>query len=167
MGGRIVVDETLAPVRIPGSVLHELFAHARQACPDECCGLLTGDAAEPFRHCHRCRNEMGRLHQQDPDRYPRDARHAFHMNENDTLAVMNEAELRGERVYGVYHSHVGVEAYFSEVDQEYALQELFPFPDASHIVISVAEGAVKEAGAFRWLPEARRFEGRRVEAGAP
>jgi proteasome lid subunit RPN8/RPN11 len=161
------VDESLPPVRLPGSVLNEMFAHARQACPDECCGLLTGDDGERFRHCHRCRNEMTRLHQNDPERHPRDARHAFHMNPSDTLRVMNEAELRGERVHGVYHSHIGVEAYFSELDQEYALQELFPFPDCEHIVISLVDGEVKGTGAFRWRRDEHRFEGRRVEAEAP
>ena len=116
---RIEVDESLAPVRIPGSVLNEIFDDERIRALKELVAPYPVD-------------EVVEL-----DSIPRDARHAFHMSPSDTLRVMNEAELRGERVHGVYHSHVGVEAYFSELDQEYALQELFPFPDCEHIVISV------------------------------
>ncbi len=167
MARRILVEQSLEPVRIPGPVLHEIFAHARQCFPEECCGLLTGTAAERFLRSHPCTNEMTLMHQREPERYPRDNRHAFHMRDADYLRVMREAEARDERVNGVYHSHAGVEAYFSELDQEYARQELFPFPDADHLVVSVVDGQVKGAAAFRWLRDEGRFEGRRVEAAGP
>ena len=69
-----------------------------------------------------------------------------------------------------YHSHVGVGAYFSELDQEYATQELFPFPGADHFVIAVVDGEVKkvvEISVFRWNAAEGRFEGRPVQAVAP
>ncbi|MEE2679469.1 MAG: hypothetical protein VX546_12890, partial [Myxococcota bacterium] len=52
----------------------------------------------------------------------------------------------GERVTAVYHSHVGVACYLSDVDLE--LVELSQFPDAEQVVISVREEHL-EAGIFR------------------
>jgi proteasome lid subunit RPN8/RPN11 len=103
---------------------------------------------------------MTRLHRQDPITYPRGGERAFHMNEFDYVRVQRDAETVGAKVTGVYHSHVEAGAYFSEDDQESALQELYPFPKVDHIVISVVDRAVKEVAAFRWLPEEGRFEGR-------
>jgi proteasome lid subunit RPN8/RPN11 len=136
---------------------------------EECCGLLVGDASVSFREVHPCRNDMNRHHRRDPFNFPRDARHAFHMRETDYQRVVREAERRGLRVTGIYHSHVNAEAYFSELDQEFASQPLFPFPDAHHLVLSVTGEAsttplVVGVAAFRWLPEEGRFEGVTVRA---
>jgi hypothetical protein len=57
-------------------------------------------------------------------------------------------------------------AYFSELDQEFAGQQHFPFPDADHIVLGVFEGKVKELGLFRREPVSRKFVGRAVVADA-
>jgi len=162
--GRIELDPELLPLEMSGRVLNELFAHALESHPEECCGLLIGNREVRFRDARRCRNEMTRHHQQDPLNFPRDGTQAFYMNEADYLAVMKQAEAEGASVTGVYHSHVGADSYFSELDQEFAAQELFPFPNADHIVISVVEGRVKQAGAFRYRAEDGSFEGRRVEA---
>ena len=120
---RIAVDESLPPVCIPGPVLNEALLHARQAFPEECCGLLTGSPSRPFGSCHPCANDMSALHRRDPVRHPRDNHHGFHMRETDYLRVTQDAEAKGEHVTGVYHSHAGAEVYFSEVDQAYALGE--------------------------------------------
>jgi proteasome lid subunit RPN8/RPN11 len=142
-------------------VWNELRAHARETWPEECCGLVTGPAPGRYQALHRCRNEMTRLHRQDPDSHPRDGRHAFYMNELDYLRVRDEARARGEEVTAVYHSHVGAGVYFSELDQTCAGQELFPFPEADHIVIAVVEGQVRDLGLFRRRADGA-FEGRAV-----
>jgi len=165
--GRVEVEPGLAPLAVPGRVLHEVYAHALEAYPEECCGLLTGDDLVRFRATHRCRNEMTRLNQTDPLNFPRDGSRAFHMNEADYLAVMKKAEAEGLRVTAVYHSHVDAGAYFSPLDQEFASQPLFPFPEAHHLVVSVVEQKVRGAGAFRWIAGEARFEGRPVEAVTP
>ena len=151
-------------MEIAGPILHELYAHALEAYPEECCGLLTGADRVRFRGVHRCRNEMTRLHRHDRLNYPRDGTQAFHMNEADYLDVVRKAEARHENVTGVYHSHVDADAYFSELDQDFASQPLFPFPDADHIVVSVLDGKVRGAGAFRFLAGAGGFSGRAVLA---
>lgn len=160
MSGHVEVNPKLAPVVIAGRILNEIYSHALESHPEECCGLLTGEGVGRFDAIHRCRNEMTRLHRQDPVVHPRGGERAFHMNEFDYLRVQRDAEAAGARVTGVYHSHVGAGAYFSEDDQESALQELYPFPKVDHIVISVIDRAVREVAAFRWVPEEGRFEGR-------
>ena len=50
-----------------------------------------------------------------------------------------------------------------EMDQAFAAQELFPFPDASHIVLSVCDRVVT-TGVFDWDSNAELFVGRTVEA---
>jgi proteasome lid subunit RPN8/RPN11 len=108
---------------------------------------------------------MTRLHESDPSQYPRDGRQAFHMNEMDYMGVERDALARGEFVTGVYHSHVDISAgvYFSEMDQSFAAQPLFPFPDASHVVLSVCDRVVT-TGVFDRDPDTGLFCGRTVEA---
>jgi adenylyltransferase/sulfurtransferase len=167
VSGPVEVDPKLAPVVIPGRLLNEIYTHALESLPEECCGLLSGKGPGRFDAIHRCRNEMTRLHRQDPVAYPRGGERAFHMNEFDYVRVQRDAEAAGARVTGVYHSHVEAGAYFSDDDQESALQELYPFPKVDHIVIAVMDHAVREVAAFRWVPEERRFEGRTLVVEGP
>lgn len=166
--GPIFASPEESPAALPRRILGEIFAHALESDPEECCGLLTGKAPGAFEAVHRCRNDMTRLHHEDPATWPHDGKAGFHMAEVDYLRVAREAEAHGRRVTGVYHSHVEASAYFSELDQEYALQELFPFPEAEHIVVGLVEGRVREVAAFRRSAEAARagrpFEGRPVVA---
>jgi adenylyltransferase/sulfurtransferase len=166
VGGRIEIDAGLPAVALPTAVLNEVFAHAREAEPEECCGLITGDDDEPYRHVVRCRNEMTAWHQRDPETYPRDGRQGFYMNEQDYLRAEDEASARGERVTCVYHSHVEAGAYFSEMDQDFAGQPLFPFPDADHLVVSVVGGKVVDQALFRRDAAGAGFVGRLVAHGS-
>ena len=162
---RIVPQSDLSPIEIHGVLLNELYAHALEADPEECCGLITGTKALRFGRAHKCRNDMTRLHDGDPVVYPRDGRQAFHMNEMDYMSVDREAQARGEWVTAVYHSHVDVSAgvYFSEMDQNFASQPLFPFPDASHVVLSVCDRVVT-TGVFACNRDTGLFVGRTVAA---
>lgn len=167
MTGRIEVSRSLSPETMPARLLNELKEHARETHPEECCGLLTGSALGRFEEVHRCRNEMTKLHQQDPLSFPRDGRTAFHMSEADYLRVQQDADERSQVVTAVYHSHANAGAYFSELDQEFAAQPAFPFPGAGHIVISVVDGLLRETAFFRLVEEAPGFEGRLLVAEAP
>lgn len=147
MGRRVDVDEAAESVAMSPEVLHELYAHARETLPEECCGLVLGDDDTRFRRAVRCRNEMSRRHHEDPIRFPRDNRSGFWMSEGDTQRVLEEAEATRERVTAVYHSHVDVDAYLSEMDLEYADPGVFP--GAAQIVIAVSEGQVKRVALFQ------------------
>ena len=163
MRRRVEVDDTLEPAVMPRRILNELYNHALETQPEECCGLFIGDDVERYQRLVRCRNEMTQRHQSDPIAYPQDGRDAFHMNELDYLRAQEKAEADGLRVTAVYHSHVGYGAYFSEMDREYAESALFPFPDAEHIVVSVSEGAVRGLGLFRRDQPGGSFSGRSVK----
>ncbi|MEN8181721.1 MAG: Mov34/MPN/PAD-1 family protein [Myxococcota bacterium] len=160
---RIEVSSELEPAVIDGRLLNEMCAHARETCPEECCGLVTGPEPGRYDAVHRCGNEMTRLHLADPTAHPRDGTRAFHMNELDYLKVSETAAREGQQVTAVYHSHVGAGAYFSELDQEFASQALFPFPDADHLVLAVYDRRVMELGLFRRNPIGG-FSGRPVVA---
>jgi proteasome lid subunit RPN8/RPN11 len=164
----VEVDEALAPVTISRPLLHELRQHARETLPEECCGLIVGDVGERYQRLVRCRNEMTLLHRQQPQEFPRDGRSAFYMNPQDVLRVREEAEAGGEAVTAVYHSHVDMGAYLSELDLEYAEHGLFPFPEADQIVVSVVDGRVAEDGVavFRRDGQGGSFRGRRLAPGA-
>jgi adenylyltransferase/sulfurtransferase len=146
---RIDVDDSLAPIGLPADLLHELCKHALETQPEECCGLVLGDTERRFQQLVRCRNEMTALHRKDPVAHPRDGRAAFYMSAHDYLKALDDAEAAGLGVTAVYHSHVGVGAYLSEMDQEYAAQPLFPFPDADQIVIPVYDRTVRPVAIFR------------------
>ena len=154
MNGHVEANPELPPLVIRGRLLNEIFTHALQRYPEECCGLLTGTQPGCFDAVHPCWNAIG-------------GGRAFQMNADDYLPILREAEASGARVTGVYHSHVEAAAYFSEEDQRFALQEMYPFPDVDHIVVSVIGREVKEFAAFRWLPGAGRFERRTLEVEAP
>jgi len=136
-------------VVIPRRILNELYAHALETLPEECCGLIIGDGADRFRELARCRNEMTRCHKEDPETFPRDGRDAFFMSPPDYMRVQDHAEANGWGVTVVYHSHVGVGAYLSELDRENADSALFPFPDADHIVVAVLDRKVDSVAFFR------------------
>lgn len=103
-------------------------------------------------------------HQTEPSVFPRDGRQAFFMNEVDYLRAQREAEATGEQVTAIYHSHVGAGLHFSAMDQEFANQDLFPFPGAAHIVLAVWDRSV-QAAIFELQSETGGFRGRRLEAG--
>lgn len=164
MRKRIELSPEHSSLHVPGRVLNELCAHALETQPEECCGLVTGSETEPFLSVYRCRNEMTVKHKADPQNYPRDGREAFLMNDLDLQKSQQDAESRGQRVMAIYHSHVGAGAYLSEMDQEFADHELFPFPDAAQIVVAVWAERVSRVGIFERDAETGEYHGRAVEA---
>jgi proteasome lid subunit RPN8/RPN11 len=166
MRERIPVDTDASPMILPGRFLNELCTHALETRPEECCGLVTGVEGDRFRCVYRCRNTMTRQHQSDPVAYPRDGRQAYYMSEVDTLRALEEAESQGEAVTAVYHSHVSVGVYLSEMDQDFADHELFPFPLAAQVVLAVGADAVDRviAAAIFERDSLGRFRGRPLEA---
>jgi proteasome lid subunit RPN8/RPN11 len=167
VSGHLEANPKLAPVVIPGRLLNEIYTHALENYPEECCGLLTGSGPGCFDAVHRCDNKMNLRHGEDPLRHPRGGRVAFRLEPEDYVEILKEAKAAGSRVTGLYHSHVEAGAYLSEDDQKDALQNPYPFPEADHMVVSVVERVVKGVAAFRWLPGKKRFEGRRLVAEAP
>ena len=105
---------------------------------------------------------MTRKHLADPESFPRDARHAYYMNETEYLKAQEEAEHNGEQVTAIYHSHVDAAAYLSEDDLSFADHVLFPFPDADQIVLGSSEHGVRDKAVFLRAPETGEFSGHPV-----
>lgn len=78
-------------LRIRQSVVDDLFAHAREEFPNECCGLLIG-APGLLTRAVRARNVWA-----SPTRYLIDPA--------DHFAAIRAARAEGLSVLGAYHSH--------------------------------------------------------------
>ena len=59
-------------------------------------GIILGSEAQEF--VRKCRNIQNELHQEDPDKYPRDARTAYVIHPDDLIAVHKEAETQQQQI---------------------------------------------------------------------
>ena len=126
-------DEVAAHVR----------AHAEEAYPAECCGLVFDSGVR------RCRNVQDELHASDPVAFPRTAREAFRLSDEDQLLLARSFDGR-DPARVLYHSHVDTGAYMSEADVEGATVDGLPlYPELLHLVVSVREGVAGEMALFR------------------
>ena len=165
MSDRIELDSALAPATISGAVLHEVCRHALDVAPEECCGLILGRHEEIFFRSVRITNVMNKRHIEDPIAFPRDAEHAYYMSEVEYQRIIEEAEAQSEFVAAIYHSHVEQGCYLSADDLAFAMHPLFPFPDASQIVVSILAERIDEVGIFEQVENGpAQFVGRRLEA---
>jgi proteasome lid subunit RPN8/RPN11 len=136
----------------------ELEAIRRQAVeeyPEESCGVIVARGAN--RRLLRCRNVQNDLHARDPQRNPRTARTAYHIDPQDLLRI-GRLESEGFAVAVIYHSHVDAGAYFSETDRRQAVMGDAPtYPGTTYLVTSVVHGRVEATTAFRWDHAQRDF----------
>jgi proteasome lid subunit RPN8/RPN11 len=89
-------------LRITQHVLDGLIAHARDAAPFECCGLLAGDG-DLIDEYVRTRNA-------------RASEVAYEIDPREHIAVMKSLRGRGRSVLGAYHSHPRTAALPSATD---------------------------------------------------
>jgi proteasome lid subunit RPN8/RPN11 len=164
--GPLFPDAAREPVRLAREVVSEVFAHARECYPEECCGILTGPPGGDPARAVRCTNVQDQ--QVARGEATLDARRAFFIDPIELHRALKAAEARGEEVRAIYHSHVDAEAYLSESDLKGALApDGGPaWPGAAWLVVAVHEGVVREAALYEWRPDAGGFEGRRVREGA-
>ena len=146
-------------LKISRTQLEKIYFQARDEHPDECCGLLTVGPGGGGSTAHPCVNIQNRLHAEDPQQYPRQARIAYFIEPKQLLTIITEAERDGGAISGFYHSHIDCDAYFSDEDKERALTWDEPaYPDAIHLVVSVFDNDVRGHKAFAWNAEATDFE---------
>ena len=132
--------------------LKEIFAHAEEGYPDEVCGIVIGKAGDPTTYVvYRCANLANQYHQEDPTRFPRNARTAYVMDPRDLLRIQREADSQGLDFMIIYHSHTDHEAYFSKTDRELALFNGEPlWPQARYMVVSVKKRKISYFKVFIW-----------------
>ncbi len=158
-------DAGLAPVELPATLMLEVYAHAREAYPEECCGLLVGRAGGPPERVVRCDNVQNRRRAQGESEL--DATRGFWIDEQQLLRELRSAEARGDELLVVYHSHPEAGAYLSHTDVRAALgPDGAPlWPGVTHLVVSVREGAAREAVLYAFDAESGGFVGRPVRLG--
>ena len=114
------------------AVRAELLAHARDAAPNECCGLLVGRTGA-IELSVRARNLLA-----SPTRYQIDP--------VDHFGAIHGARLTGRRVVGAYHSHPAGEPVPSETD----VAEASGGSDFLYVIVSLAmDASGKDIAAYR------------------
>jgi proteasome lid subunit RPN8/RPN11 len=158
-------EATTVPLPLPmlsPEVLAEIYAHARETYPEECCGFLIGPRDSALiDEVRRCMNEQIRYHALDPERFPRTARIAYYLGGRDLRFLMQGLETP-RPVKIIYHSHIDVGSYFSAEDIRAALgrepddtaEPLYP---VDHIVIDAQAKHIGGAKLFRWDRRQRAF----------
>jgi proteasome lid subunit RPN8/RPN11 len=131
-------------MKITDAHLKEVYAHAKETYPHECCGLLVGDFEDGglVRQVHRTAN-------QNKDRTDR-----FIISGEDFAQVQFAADEAGLDIIGVYHSHPDWPPIPSQTDMESAWEEVY------YLITSVHEGMPLNTNLWRLASEGlRRFEG--------
>lgn len=105
--GEGAAPPAFAKVCLPAPVAGLIVAQAREAAPDECCGLLLGDRSRVDRAvpARNIAPEPGRTYTINPD---------------DHFAAIRTARALGLDVIGAYHSHPRSAAVPSKTDREQA-----------------------------------------------
>lgn len=134
----------------------EISRHAEESFPDECCGVVISNGAN--ERVHRLQNIQNKLHDLDPETYPRTAVIAYAMDPKELELVIDNAARNGAKLKAFYHSHPDHEAYFSTEDKAFASPFGEPtFPAAAQIVVSIYHREVKNMAAFTWSDEQSDF----------
>ena len=107
-----------------------VVAHAREAAPAECCGLLLGTGSSVVAAA-RARNTAS-----DPTR-------RFEIDPQDHIDARRDARGRGLAVLGFYHSHPRSQAVPSPTDLAEA-----SYPDHLYLIVSLA-APKPDVGLFR------------------
>lgn len=163
-----VFDLELTP-----ELVETIAAHAEGEYPREACGLGFGrvDSPEVVRVVPM-QNMQDRYHQLDPERFPRDGRDAFRLDELERMRLLEEVSAEGLTERVLYHSHCDAGAYFSPEDRAMAVFEgLELMPNVVHLVLSVRRGARSDLAAYKWNDQSQAFDevripGARMEAPA-
>jgi len=145
-----------APVSIPRGLLEQSYREARHAFPAECCGWLTGAAADAVDTMRPCVN------QQEAGDHPtaaeRSAETAYVIAGDDLLAFSKSFDGPAPaRV--IYHSHPNGRAYLSDTDREVATS---PWGDGAawpvqQLVVGLDGARVVEAALFAWSDDDEGF----------
>ena len=123
-------------IRIPPSVLREIYDHTEASYPNECCGVMIGTTDKDKNHSVHAFRKCKNLNQER-------ARDRYLMDPLDYLRAWREFEKGPWDIIGVYHSHPDHPSRPSQTDTDQALQGY------SYVIISVQKGTV--ASAQSWV----------------
>ncbi len=144
-------------MRIPEHILKEMYRHAREDFPNECCGWLTGPRSGG--EAVRVRRAVNAY---DPGSHPtardRTAETAYVIDGRDLLEL-NRSLDDDEPPLAIYHSHPNGRAYFSETDRRVATDPWGDGPayPVKQIVVGIDADRVVEARLFEWDDSVKGF----------
>ena len=133
---------------LKADVIEAMVAHAREAAPAECCGLLLG-RGDAIVEAVRARNIA-------------DVATRFVIDPSDHFAALRNGRQRGLDVLGFYHSHPRSPAIPSETDVGEA-----SYPDHLYAIVSLAADPA-DVRLFHLVPREARGDaehGRTGDAG--
>jgi proteasome lid subunit RPN8/RPN11 len=136
-------------LKISSELLDRIRAHGRSTYPEECCGLLLGEADGTAKSVRDLRAMRNTREDSPKNRYLIDPR--------ELLEAEREARARKLDIVGVYHSHPDHPARPSEFDREHA------FPWYSYIVVRVASGEPGELTSWVLLDDRSAFDAEEIE----
>ncbi len=111
-------------VAVPSGALRAIAAHAYQCFPEECCGLLIGEATS------------GRVARFVPVTNVAHSAKVYTIDAKEHLRAELAAEAEGFEVIGVVHSHTHTEPYPSPTDVAQAVD-----PAWHYVIVSLKRGA--------------------------
>jgi proteasome lid subunit RPN8/RPN11 len=129
-------------MKITDAQLKQIYAHAKETYPYECCGFLLGTFAdEQVRQVRLATN----LNKEQTDRFVFDSK--------ESLQVQLDADEAGLDIIGIYHSHPDWPPIPSQTDMESAWENQY------FLIASVHEGMPLNTNVWRLADEGiRRFE---------
>ena len=111
----------MATIRLLREHLEAIIAHAREAAPAECCGLIGGGHEHDARSIYRLRNVTT-----TPEL-------AYEAAPEDLFAAQRQMRERGEELLAIYHSHPrAVDPSPSETDVRLAY-----YPSATYLIVGL------------------------------
>ena len=156
-------------LQISSYVLDMMIHHAEKDYPNETCGMVIGPKDKKKAiGVFPIKNLQDELNQQDPERYPRNAKTAYHMDPRGIKIVEKEAKSKGFDIKIYYHSHPDHGIYFSEEDKAMACPWGEPNdPKVGFMVIGVEKGKNIGASLFYWDGEKKDFLERKLKINSP
>lgn len=129
-------------IKIPKELLERCYAHGAETYPHEACGVLSGPADDPARLTgfHLMENKLGKLHAENPGRYPRTPEEGYVLDPLAYMKLDKALRAEGQTIRVIYHSHVEVGAYFSEEDVKQATWDGNPIlPGLIYLVCGIKQ----------------------------
>jgi proteasome lid subunit RPN8/RPN11 len=132
---------TRGDFKVPPTLVEEMYAHARARAPEECCGLLGGEAHSAVS-VYPLRNVAPR-----PEV-------AYEAAPEELFEAQRRMRARGETLVGVYHSHPRAQ----EPEPSRTDVRLAFYPEAFYLIIGFDDAGGCVLRAFRISEREGRWE---------
>lgn len=145
-------------IRVTKKQIEQIYTHAKNTYPEECCGLLLGTIENSNKiSIEVCQTENSWEEQTVDDLpiTPGDKRDRFLIAPKVILQIQKETRDRNLTIIGVYHSHPDHSAIPSEHDRAIAWQQY------SYLIVSLQKGRIADIRSWT-LDEAHQFQAEEI-----